>query len=620
MKRFFSLGLIRGLLLGAAGAAVGMALTMGLRLLTGRPAWEAGAVSAIGVFTGVVAFMIGVGGFRDWWREARNLPVTAPGAELVGQPRWVRYLSFDPNHKTIGVQYVVTGLVMMAIAGSFALTMRTELSQSGLQFLSTDSYNHLMSVHGIMMIGVILIGVGGVGNYLVPLLIGASDMAFPRLNAFGYWLNPPAAILFLTSLFTGGFDTGWVGYPPLGARDPLGAQFFYLGMFFLGLGSILGAINIITTILKLRVPGMTLFRMPILVWGILATVLIQFIATQFIAMAFLMVVAERLLGMGFFDPAKGGNPLLYQHIFWFYSHPAVYVFVLPGFGVISELLPVFSRKPLFGYGAIALSSMAIAFLGFMVWAHHMFSTGLSTAFAIVTSFSTMTIAVPTGVKIFSWLATLWRGKLTFPAPMMFVLGAIAIFLFGGLTGPFLAIVPVDLVLTKTYWVVAHFHQTIFGGFVFPFFAAIYYWFPKVTRFRLNDRLGRVNFWLLFVGFVTQTYPQYRLGLLGMIRRIADYTAEPHWVPLNITSTVGGFLVGLSFLTLLINIITTLRARVPVPANPWNSRSLEWQLPSPPPEENYRVPPVVVGRPYDYGVPNSVYVRLGEEEKPAGVGR
>lgn len=341
----------------------------------------------------------------------------------------------------------------------------------------------------------------------------------------------------------------------------------------------------------------------------LATALISLTATQFIAMSFLMVVLERLFGVGFFDPAKGGNVVMYQHIFWFYSHPAVYVFVLPGLGIISELLPVFARKPLFGYRWVAVSSVAIAGLGFLVWGHHMFTAGMEHFLMIPFMVRTLLVAVPTGVKIFSWLGTMWAGKLSFETPMLFVLGAIVIFLVGGLTGVPNAIVPTDLHLQDTWWVVAHLHHTMFGGFVYPFLAAIYYWFPKVTRRIYDERLGRLHFWLMTAGFFVTTFPMFRIGLLGMRRRVADYDAALGFAPWQIVTTVGGFLVGLAMLVFVVNVVKSVRAGVPAPANLGRSRSLEWQLSSPPREENYEVPPVVVGHPYDYGVPGSAYVRL-----------
>ncbi|RMF90285.1 MAG: cytochrome C oxidase subunit I, partial [Nitrospinota bacterium] len=324
----------------------------------------------------------------------------------------------------------------------------------------------------------------------------------------------------------------------------------------------------------------------------------------------LMVMLERLFGMGFFDPAKGGDVVLFQHIFWFYSHPAVYIFVLPGLGVISELLPVFCRKPLFGYRAIALSSMGIAVMGFLVWAHHMFTVGLGTVLSIGFMFTTMLVAVPTGIKFFNWLATMWGGKLSFETPMLFTLGAFVVFLVGGLTGPFLGAVPVDYHLHDTYWVVAHFHHTMFGGFVYPFLAAIYFWLPKVTGRRYSEALGKVHFWLMTIGFFMVTTSMFRLGLLGMRRRIGDYDPTLGFDGLHMMATVGGFLIGVSMLLFLINLVRTVWAGAPAPANPWRSRSLEWQIPSPPPEENYPQTPIIVGNPYDYGVPDAVYVRFG----------
>jgi cytochrome c oxidase subunit 1 len=613
MKRIFSLGLVRGVIGAAIGVGAGMGFTMLVRLLVGLPTWEKEPVSAVGAIVGTLAFLAGAGAFRDWWRWSRGQEPADPPHPPSGVPYWTRYFSFDANHKIIGIQYAVTAVLLLSVAGVLALILRTELVQSKMQFLTPDTYNHIMSLHGIVMIASILVGIAGMGNYLIPLMVGASDMAFPRLNALSFWLVPPSATLLLLSLFTGGFDTGWTGYPPLGVRAPLGAQFFYLGIFIFGFSSIFGAINFITTIMKMRAPGMSMFNMPIFAWSVLATSIIQLIATQFIAMAFLMVAVERLIGIGFFDPTKGGSAILYQHIFWFYSHPVVYVFVLPGFGIISEILPVFARKPLFGYRWIAVSSMAIAFVGFLVWAHHMFATGLGPMLQIVFMISTLLVAVPTGVKIFSWLGTIWGGKLSFETPMLFTLGAIVIFLLGGLTGPFQALVPADLFLHETYWVVSHFHQTMFGGFVFPFVAATYYWFPKVTGYRYKENLGKAHFWLMLIGFLVMTFSMYRVGLLGMLRRIADYDPLPGFEQWNQGATVGGFLVGISMLLFVVNMVWSLLAKAPAPSNPWRSRSPEWQVSSPPPELNFPTPPVVVGGPYDYGVPGSTYVRIGSGE-------
>jgi cytochrome c oxidase subunit 1 len=540
-----------------------------------------------------------------------------------GKPAWTRYFSVDYSHKVIGIQYTITGILLLVFAGTLAVIFRLELASSGLAFLDPETFNTFISAHGIIMIASILLGVGGMANYLVPLMIGASDMAFPRLNAFGYWVNVPGALMVISGMVIGGWNTGWTGYPPLSAQAPIGVQLFFLGVYFIGLSSIFGAVNLIVTILRMRAPGMTLFRMPIFVWGILATAIIQLTATQLIGLSFLMVVVQRLLGMGFFNPnltteaiilgSPPGRPILFQHLFWFYSHPAVYIFVLPGLAVISELLPVFARKPLFGYKWVALSSMAIALMGFLVWGHHMFAAGIEPFLRVPLMFSTMLIAVPTGVKFFSWVATIWQGKLFFPTPMLFVLAAISVFLIGGLSGPPLATVPTDLLVHDTYFVVGHFHATMFGGFVFPFFAALYYWYPKVTGRRYNETLGKLHFALMTPAFWVQTLGQMWVGLRGMRRRIVDYEPALGIDTGHLLITLAGIVIAISVLIMLYNLISSARSREVAEANPWGSRSPEWQIPSPVPEHSFAQPIVIVGEPYDYGLAGSTYVRLS----PAG---
>jgi cytochrome c oxidase subunit 1 len=482
-----------------------------------------------------------------------------------------------------------------------------------MQFLSLMEFNTLMSLHGMVMIIGILIGIGAFMNYLIPLMIGARDMAFPRLNAFSFWLSVPASFILLSSIALGGFDTGWTGYPPLSARAPIGVQMFFLGVSLAGMATILSSLNIITTVIRLRSTGMSGFRLPIFVWGSMATSLISLNATQLIGLSFQMVMFERLFGMGFFDPAKGGNPILFQHLFWFYSHPAVYVFVLPGLGLISELLPVFARKPLYGYKWVAISSFSIALIGFLVWGHHMFASGMAEYLRVPFMYSTLLVAVPTGVKFFSWLGTLWRGKIVFPVPMLFVLGGIIVFLLGGLTGPPNGTIATDLHLTDTYFIVGHFHDTIFGGYVFPFFAAIYYWYPKMTGRRMNETLGKVHFWLMAPAFILLTAIMMRSGMLGMRRRIADYDPGLYLGNEHVMMTVTGFLIAVGTLIFFINAFWSLRHGEVATGNVWNSRSPEWQVPSPMPIHNYDKPFEVVGEPYDYGLPGSVYVRFKEQE-------
>jgi cytochrome c oxidase subunit 1 len=623
MSNILSLGLVRGLIAQVLGTAGGMGLVMLIRWLQGRVPWEPEPVIVGGALIGSIAFLIGTGLFHDWFKWARGEEAGLRHGPPDGRPSWTRYFSVDFSHKVIGIQYTVTGILLLVFAGTLAVIFRLELAASGLQFLQPDTFNTFISAHGIIMIGSILVGIGGMANYLVPLMIGASDMAFPRLNAFGYWVNVPGALLLMAGMVVGGWNTGWTGYPPLSAQAPIGVQLFFLGVYFIGVSSIVGAVNLITTILRERAPGMTLFRMPIFVWGILATALIQLTGTQLIGLSFLMVFVQRLLGMGFFDPnltreaiilgAPPGRPLLFQHLFWFYSHPAVYIFVLPGLGIISELLPVFARKPLFGYKWVAMSSMAIALLGFLVWGHHMFAAGIEPFLRVPIMFSTLLVAVPTGVKFFSWVATLWQGKLVFPTPMLFVLGAISVFLIGGLTGPPLATVPTDLVLHDTYFVVGHFHATMFGGFVFPFFAAVYYWYPKVTGRKYSEALGKLHFWLMTPAFWVQTLGQMYVGLGGMRRRIADYDPALGLEPGHLAITIAGIVIAISVLIALYNLVVSARSREVAEANPWRSRSPEWQLPSPIPEHSFAQPIVVVGEPYDYGLAGSTYVRTS----PAG---
>jgi cytochrome c oxidase subunit 1 len=607
-------GVVRGLLWQVAGTVGGaLVFTLG-RVLLGlkafdlttfgftEPAWVFGAL------LGSITFLAGVGALTDWtkWAMGQSTP-----DHHADQPGWQKYFGVSLDHKVIGIQYTVTSLFLLSVGGLFALVFRTELSQAGLQLISLQLYNSLMSLHGMVMIVSILLGIAGVINYLVPMLIGAQDMAFPRLNAFSFWISIPAAVVLLSSLALGGFDTGWTGYPPLSVRAPLGMSMFFVGIWVAGWSSILGALNLIVTVLRMRARGMTAFKMPIFVWAAVATSIISLTATQMIGLAFQLVLFQRVFGMPFFDLAKGGNPILFQHLFWFYSHPVVYVFVLPGLGVISELLPVFVRKPLFGYKWVAMSSLGIALVGFLVWAHHMFASGMNEYLRVPFMYSTLLVSVPTGVKFFSWVATLWQGKLqrNIPAPMLFVLGGIVVFLLGGLTGPPNATVSTDLHLTDTYFIVGHFHDTMFGGYIFPFFAALYYWFPKATGKRLNETLGKWHFWLMTPSFLILTLFMMRVGLLGMRRRIADYDPALGFDPWHIAMTISAFAIAAGVLLFFYNIYRTLKSDEQAIGNVWNSRSPEWQVPSPMPAHNYDHELEVVGEPYDYGLPGSVYVKM-----------
>jgi cytochrome c oxidase subunit 1 len=496
------------------------------------------------------------------------------------------------DHKKIGILYLVNSLIFFFIGGLFALGVRSELAIPGLQFVKDEGlYNQLFTMHGTAMIFLFIIPVlVGFGNYVVPLQIGAPDMAFPRINALSFWMLPLAGVLLLSGFIAGGAaQAGWTSYSPLAQDRPLSSQgpgqdLWIAALVLIGTSSILGGINFLVTIFKMRAPGMTMFRLPILVWTVLVTSVLQVLATPVLASALIMLFIDRNYGGHFFDPATGGNAVLWQNVFWFYSHPAVYIMVLPAMGIISEVLPVFSRKPLFGYKAFVFATAAIGALGFSVWAHHMFTTGA--VFLPFFSFMTFLIAVPTGVKMFNWVFTLWRGKLTLSTPLLMALGFLSMFLIGGINGAFSASVPVDFALHDTYWVVAHLHYVLFGGSVFGTFAGIYYWFPKMTGRMLNEALGKTQFVLMFIGFNLTFFPMHILGLSGMPRRIADYSSSAGWNELNLAATVGGFLIAASMIPFLWNVFLSLRSGKVAGDDPWEANTLEWGTSSPPPPYNF----------------------------------
>ncbi|MEN4011179.1 MAG: cbb3-type cytochrome c oxidase subunit I [Chloroflexota bacterium] len=611
MRGIFSYGMARGLIGQVIGWAAGIGLVTGIRALMGlgyraEPAWVLGAVF------GIIGFMIAIGAFRDWFAWAKGEETEEP-EEMHEQPGAKRFFGFSVDHKVIGVQYGFLSLFLLVVGGSFALLFRLELVQTGMQWVTLNFFNTLIGMHGMTLIVAILMGISAMSNYAVPLLIGAKDMAFPRLNAFAFWLAVPASLVLVSAVFTGGFDTGWTGYPPLSIRAPMGMQMFFVAVFFAGWSSILGALNLIVTILRLRAPGMNLFRMPIFAWATLATSIIALTATQLIGTSFQMVSFERLFGMSFFNADNGGNPILFQHLFWFYSHPAVYIFVLPGLGIISELLPVFARKPLFGYKWVAMSSLGIALVGFLVWAHHMFTSGMEEYLRVPFMYSTLLVAVPTGIKFFSWVATIWMGRIRFSTPMLFLIGAIVVFLLGGLTGPPAGTVSTDLHLHDTYYIVGHFHATMFGGFIFPLFAAIYYWYPKITGRKMSELWGKIQFFLLTPGFLITSFGQMQVGLLGMRRRIADYDPAHGFESAHLIITIAGFMVAASVLIFLINLFVSAKRGEVATDNVWESRSPEWSiLPSPAPMHNYPQPFRVVGEPYDYGLKGSRYVEISTQ--------
>ncbi len=496
------------------------------------------------------------------------------------------------DHKRIGILYIINSFIFFFIAGLLALGIRTELAQPGIQVVPNASfYNQLFTMHGTVMIFLFIIPMlAGFANYVVPLQIGAPDMAFPRINALSFWMLPLGGILLLLGFVTGGAaSAGWTSYSPLAQDKPLaspgsGEDLWIMALVLIGTSSILGSVNFLVTIFKMRAPGMTMFRMPILVWTVLVTSVLVLMATPVITSALIMLFIDRNYGGHFFDPATGGSAILWQNVFWFYSHPAVYVMVLPAMGMISEILPVFSRKPLFGYKAFVFATAAIGALGFSVWAHHMFTTGA--VYLPFFSLMTFLIAVPTGVKMFNWVFTMYRGKLSFSTPLLFALGFLTMFLIGGINGAFSAAVPVDFALHDTYWVVAHLHYVLFGGSVFGVMAGLYYWFPKMTGRMLGEGLGKLQFLLMFIGFNLTFFPMHQLGLMGMPRRIDDYASNAGWNDLNIAATIGGFTIALSMLPLLWNVFSSLRGGAPAGDDPWGANTLEWATSSPPPPYNF----------------------------------
>jgi cytochrome c oxidase subunit 1 len=503
------------------------------------------------------------------------------------------------DHKKIGILYLVNSFVMFFLGGILALVVRAELAQPGLQFIKEDVYNQAFTIHASLMLFLFIIPIlAGFGNYIVPIQIGAPDMAFPRINALSFWMLPLAGILILTGFVTGGAaETGWTAYAPLSEAQysGVGQDLWIVGVILIGTSSILGAINFLVTIFKMRAPGMTMFRMPIMVWTILVTSTLVLMATPVLTSGLIMLFIDRNYGGHFFDPATGGNAILWQNVFWFYSHPAVYIMILPAMGIISEVLPVFSRKPLFGYKAFVFATAGIGALGFSVWAHHMFTTGA--VYLPFFSFMTFLIAIPTGVKMFNWTATLYKGQLTFSTPLLFALGFLTMFLIGGINGAFSAAVPVDFALQDTYWVVAHLHYVLFGGSVFGVFAGVYYWFPKMFGKKLSEGLGKIQFVIMLIGFNLTFFPMHILGLEGMPRRIANYAPEAGWSDLNLLATIGGFTIAASMLPFLWNVFVTMRSGEPAGDDPWEGNTLEWATSSPPPPYNFdRLPEIRSERP------------------------
>ncbi len=535
------------------------------------------------------------------------------GEASTGEPK--NYLNWDTSiwgwlttvdHKRIALMYLFSILIFFFVGGLAALIMRTELMHAGGQFLTPQQYNVMFTLHGALMIFLFVVpGIPAtMGNFLLPLMIGAKDVAFPKLNLISYYIYVAGALIACFALMNPldqWADTGWTFYAPYSIESGGSVVLMTFAAFVLGFSSILTGLNFVVTIHKLRAPGMTWDRLPVFVWATYATAVIQTLATPVVGITLLLLIMERLFGVGVFDPKLGGDPVLYEHFFWFYSHPVVYIMVLPAFGVVGEIIPVFSRKPIFGYKAVVYASIAIAAVGFLVWAHHMFVAGISDYSAIYFSVITFGVAIPTAVKVFNWVSTMYKGSIRFTTPMLYAMGFVFLFMIAGTTGIYLAVLAVDVYYHDTYFVVAHFHYTIQGGAVIGLMAALYFWFPKMTGKMYNDTVGKIAWVFVFVGFNLTFLPQFKLGMMGMPRRYFDYL--PEFESLHTVSTYGAFLNAFGYTFALVNLLYAwIFSKRKASENPWESLSLEWKTPSPPPHDNFTEPVIVTEWTYGYGTP------------------
>ncbi|MGV3759587.1 MAG: cytochrome c oxidase subunit I, partial [Actinomycetota bacterium] len=522
---------------------------------------------------------------------------------VFGRPRaktgWRSWLT-TVDHKKIGIMYGASALLFLVIGGIEALAIRTQLAAPEQQLFSADLYNQLFTMHGVTMIFLVAMPMGAAFmNYLIPLQIGARDVAFPRLNALSFWTFLFGGLFLNTSWFLGGgADGGWFAYAPntgVVFSPSHGMDFYALGLQITGIGSLVGAINLVTTVLNMRAPGMTLMKMPVFTWMSLVTQVLLVFAMPVISVALFLLTFDRIFDANFFNVAAGADPLLWEHLFWIFGHPEVYILILPAFGIVSEIIPVYARKPIFGYPFMVFSGIAIGFMGWGVWAHHMFASGIGPISVAAFSVSTMFIAVPTGVKILNWMATMWGGKITFSTPMLFSAGLVAMFTIGGLSGVTHAVAPADTQQTDTYYIVAHFHYVVFGGILLAFLGGFYFWWPKVFGYFLDDRWGKVQFWLTIVGLNLTFGPMHIVGLQGMSRRVHSYRAGYGYDTWNLVMTIGAYIIALSVLLMIINMWRSHRNRHLQPApgpDPWDGRSLEWSIPSPVPEHNFDDTPVI----------------------------
>ena len=524
---------------------------------------------------------------------------TTPQLSYLNYPKGLKSWLLTRDHKRIGVMYLIGIMFFFMVAGLLAIVLRTELLSPKEVLMNADTYNQFFTLHGAIMIFLFIVPSipAALGNFVLPLMIGAKDVAFPRLNLASWYIYLLGAAVAVLSILRGGIDTGWTFYTPYSTQTNTAVISMTTAIFILGFSSIFTGINFIVTVHKLRAPGMTWFKMPLMVWGLYATAIIQVLATPVLAITLVLLIVERVLGIGIFDPAMGGDPVLYQHFFWFYSHPAVYIMILPGMGIISELIATFSHKKIFGYKAVAYSSLGIALVSFLVWGHHMFTSGQSELAAMLFSFITFFVGIPSGIKVFNWIATMYRGSIWLRTPMLYALSFLILFTVGGLTGIFLGALSVDVHLHDTYFVVAHFHYVMMGGTVMALLGGIHYWWPKMFGRMYSEKWGRIACALVFVGFNMTFFTQFIMGAQGMPRRY--WTYPEHFARLHGMSSIGAYILGLGFLIMLIYLVRSLFKGPRVGPNPWGALTMEWETSSPPPTHNFDTNKVLEHGPYDY---------------------
>jgi cytochrome c oxidase subunit 1 len=613
-RRLIGFNALTGVVLGVAGYYLGWFLG---HHITGASVAYFGDTGQndisviLGYLLGVVGFLIGLGFGAYPWARLRGYPPSLREKETEGVSR---YFGLCTDHKVVGIQYLIGIGLFFFIGGLNAMLIRLELLSPTSHAFPPGQYLTLVGMHGTMMMGIMTSGIlGPFANYFVPLMIGARRMAFPRIESLTFWLLMAAGAILTTTIFFGGFPTGWTGYEPLNDQANTGMDSYLVFFALVGLSMCLLGLNMIATIVTMRAPGLTWSRLPIFCWAVLSTSILNLLAAPVLIAVLGMAMFDRTVQTTFFNPSAGGSPYLYQNLFWVFGHPEVYILALPGMGIVLELLPVFARKPLWGYRLAVSGLLGVTLMSWLVWQHHLFVSGINSDLRPFYMLSTEIISIPTGFIFICGLMTLWRGQIRYTVPMLFCLAWFFNFLIGGLSGVFLSDVPSDVTTHGSFFSMAHFHYTIMGGLVFTFFAAIYYWIPKMTGYELNDRLGKIHFWVMFISFNSTFAPLFAVGFLGQPRRVVTY---PHNLQfLNVWVSVSAFVLGASMLVFLYNFVYSLLfARVPAPQNPWSSRSLEWQLPSPVPVHNFDRIPVISGDPYDYGSPAPVAV---PRPSPAG---